>query len=79
MSRKMPPRLVRSDLSGCVYVITRYRVEKSNNEGKEIIVASVKYDVTDDFNALCDSTRKKRKMKNPKPQTHRPPITQGSL
>ena len=45
----MKPRLVFSDLGGRVYVVTRYREEPNG-----VIVASTKYDVTEDFAALME-------------------------
>jgi hypothetical protein len=46
-SRKQPPRLLRSGLTGRVYVVTRYKVL---DRGR--IEALTKYDVTEDFEAL---------------------------
>jgi len=47
MSAKKPPRLLRSDLTGRIYVTTSY-VQKRSGQ----IVSSVKYDVTADFEAI---------------------------
>lgn len=44
------PRLTRSDLTGKVYVVTRYKLKKVKD--REFVVASKKYDVTEEFNAL---------------------------
>ena len=49
------PRLVYSPLGKRVYVVTRYRL-RPLSDGSFSLVASRKYDVTDDFAAL----RKKR-------------------
>lgn len=51
----MKPRLVYSPLGRRVYVVTRY-VEKTAPDGSRYLVASRKYDVTEDYLAL----RKKR-------------------
>lgn len=49
-----PPLLLRSDLTGCVYIVTHGK-ERPNPNGtsKPIIEASVKYDVTAQFNTLA--------------------------
>jgi len=47
----MRPRLVYSLLGRRVYVVTRY-VQKIAPNGKAYLVASRKYDVTDDYRAL---------------------------
>lgn len=44
----MKPQLVRSELTGCVYIVTRYRVDSSGR----LLEAQTKYDVTEQFNAL---------------------------
>lgn len=45
----MKPRLLRSELTGQVYVVTRYKVDPKSG----LIQAQTKYDVTDEFNALA--------------------------
>lgn len=45
--RKHPPKLVRSPLTGRVYIVTRYKVLDG-----EKIQAQEKFDVTDEFVAL---------------------------
>lgn len=44
---KQRPRLLRSELSGRVYIVTKYR----DHEGS-LIEATEKFDVTDEFEAL---------------------------
>lgn len=51
----MKPRLLRSGLTGSVYVVTRYRQDDSGN-----IVAQTKYDVTEDFTRLLDDAMASR-------------------
>lgn len=46
MTRKNPPLLRRSGLTGAVYVITRY------TRRGDVVDAQEKFDVTDQFNAL---------------------------
>lgn len=46
---KQQPRLLRSALTGQVYVVTRYTQDEHGN-----IVASTKYDVTEDFWKLAN-------------------------
>jgi hypothetical protein len=48
-----PPRLTRGPLSGRIFVVTHGKV-LANDERGEVIEASVKYDVTDQFAALAD-------------------------
>jgi len=48
--KSKPPRLLRSSLSGRVYIVTRY-TEGANGQ----ITASVKHDVTKDFDAILAS------------------------
>ncbi len=50
----MKPRLLRSPLTGEVFVITRYTIREGG-----ILVAQTKYNVTDDFNAILHSTKRK--------------------
>ena len=47
--RKRPPILSRSSLTGRVYIVTRY-----SQRGDGLLVASEKYDVTEQFEALAD-------------------------
>ena len=49
----MRPRLLRSGLTGSVFVVTRYTEDAKGN-----IVAQTKYDVTEDFNAILASLTK---------------------
>ena len=50
-----PPILTRGPLSDHVYVVTHGKVEPHPTEkGKTMVIASVKYDVTDQFMALDD-------------------------
>lgn len=51
--RKYPPLLRHSILTDQVYVVTRYTKKESH------IVAHEKWDVTEEFNALCDNYIKK--------------------
>lgn len=44
---KQKPRLLWSELTGRVYIVTKYR-----EHGGRLIEASEKFDVTDEFNAL---------------------------
>ena len=48
----MKPRLVFSPLGRRVYVLTRYVERPSSKDGKVILVASRKYDVTEDYARL---------------------------
>lgn len=50
----MKPRLLRSGLTGTVYVVTRYKELPTGH-----IEAQTKYDVTEDFNALVASLERK--------------------
>ena len=48
-----PPMLTEGPLSGNVYVVTHGKIEPHpTQEGKTVVVASVKYDVTDQFETL---------------------------
>jgi hypothetical protein len=51
---KQPPRLLRSPLTGTVYVVTRYKVLDVE---RDLIEAQTKYDVTADFERLKDNER----------------------
>lgn len=49
---KRPPRLLFSELTGSVYVVTRYTAKPHpTNPSSEIIIAQRKYDVSGDFDA----------------------------
>lgn len=49
-----PPMLTEGPLSGNVYVVTHGKVKSHPTEdGKTMVIASVKYDVTDQFQALA--------------------------
>lgn len=48
-----PPFLTRGPLSGRVMVVTHGKIIGHDEQGRPKIQASVKYDVTDQFNALC--------------------------
>jgi hypothetical protein len=50
LTDKQPPRLLRSGLTGRVYVLTRYKVVDAEQDQVEAII---KYDVTEDYNALA--------------------------
>jgi hypothetical protein len=47
-----PPRLVRGGLSGRVYVVTRGKILGHDEDGRELIEASKKFDVSEQFDAL---------------------------
>jgi hypothetical protein len=48
-----PPRLLRSGLTGSIYIVTRYKVTGIHPEtGAELITASQKFDVTEQFRFL---------------------------
>lgn len=47
-----PPRLVRGALSGRIFVVTHGKIIGHDSAGREQIEASVKYDVTDQYEAL---------------------------
>jgi hypothetical protein len=52
-----PPMLTRGELSGRVYVITHGKVEPHPTKpGLTMVIASVKYDVTDQFHVLASSS-----------------------
>jgi hypothetical protein len=54
-----PPILSRGPISGRVYVITHGKIEPHpTGPGQTMVTASVKYDVTDQFNALLDEARR---------------------
>lgn len=66
---KNPPRLLFSELSGRVYVVTRYTVrEHPTKSGTGVIVAHTKYDVTADFDEIGS------KRKNYRARERRGPI-----
>lgn len=48
-----PPKLTTGPLSGRVFVVTHGKVTGHDDEGREQIEASVKYDVTDQFERLA--------------------------
>jgi hypothetical protein len=53
-----PPLLTEGPLSGRVYVVTHGKVEPHpTREGESMVIASVKYDVTEQFNALAVKRR----------------------
>jgi hypothetical protein len=53
-----PPLLTEGPLSGRVYVVTHGKVEPHpTREGESMVTASVKYDVTEQFNALVVKRR----------------------
>jgi hypothetical protein len=52
MAKFDPPRLTRGPLSGAIFVVTHGKEEPHPTlEGRSMITASVKYDVTDQFDA----------------------------
>lgn len=56
-----PPMLSRGGLSGRVYVITHGKVEPHPTKpDKTMVTASVKYDITDQFEALVEETNRWR-------------------
>lgn len=55
MSARGEPQLVRSELTGAVYVVTAYRYLDDDQ-----IEAIKKYDVTEQFNALAAATADQR-------------------
>lgn len=55
MKRKQHPRLMKSPLTGRVYVVLKYRDIKDG-----MFLALEKYDVTADFKFLTQKPRKKR-------------------
>jgi hypothetical protein len=66
---RKPPRLLYSELTGTVYVITRYTERPHpTKKGRGIVVASVKHDVTADF---LDVVRQWQKNRRPKKRANR--------
>jgi hypothetical protein len=58
MAKFDPPLLTEGPLSGCVYVVTHGKIRPHPTlEGETIVEASVKYDVTDQFEALAAKRR----------------------
>ncbi len=49
----MEPRLLRSGLTGQVYIVTRYTDHPAKDGRPPYTLAHIKYDVTDQFNAMC--------------------------
>ena len=53
--RFVPPLLTEGPLTGKVYVVTHGKTEPHPTiAGETMVIASVKYDVTDQFDALAD-------------------------
>jgi hypothetical protein len=52
MAKLDPPLLTRGPVSGRVYVVTHGKVTGEDDEGRQRVEASVKFDVTDQFDAL---------------------------
>lgn len=52
MPRKQPPVLMRSGLTGSVWIVTRYREDAAGP-----YEALEKYDVTDQFDAILEEVR----------------------
>ena len=52
MAKLDPPLLTRGPVSGRVYVVTHGKVTGHDDEGRQRVEASVKFDVTDQFDAL---------------------------
>lgn len=48
MTKQQAPRLLHSELTGRIYVATRYRTRPDG-----VIVVAEKFDVTDDFMAIA--------------------------
>lgn len=53
MAKFDPPRLSIGGLSGRVYVTTHGKILGVDDRGRELIQSSVKYDVTEQFDALA--------------------------
>jgi hypothetical protein len=56
MAKLDPPLLTRGPVSGRVYVVTHGKVTGEGDEGRQRVEASVKFDVTDQFDALVRDT-----------------------
>lgn len=56
MAKFDPPRLSIGGLSGRVFVTTHGKILGHDEQGRELIESSVKYDVTDQFHALAALT-----------------------
>lgn len=56
--RKTIPRLVYSALGRRVYIVLRYSLKQTTNDGRVIMVANEKYDATDDFLRVLSDFRK---------------------
>lgn len=65
-----PPFLTRGPLSGLIYVVTHGKILGHDDEGKPLIEASVKYDVTDQFDVLCQADEPPDR--EPSPEGRRP-------
>lgn len=59
MAKFDPPRLSVGGLSGRVYVTTHGRII-GEQDGRELIESSVKYDVTEQFDALASERAARR-------------------
>lgn len=47
------PRLMYSELTGRIYVVTKWRIAKDNGDGTGLFEAVQKFDVTEDFAKLA--------------------------
>jgi len=55
----MKPRLLFSELTGTIYVTTRYTIRPHpTRQDREMVVAQRKYDVTADFDVAVGSRRR---------------------
>jgi len=53
--RKRAPMLLCSELTGQVYIVTRWSERAGRDEEHAIIVAHEKYDVTDEFEQIVEN------------------------
>jgi hypothetical protein len=49
------PLLLRSDMTGRVYVVTAYKVIEPGETGHDVIEATKKYDVTSQFDKIVEA------------------------
>lgn len=54
MAKFDPPRLTKGPLSGSIFVVTHGVIRGHDEQGREIIDASKKYDITDQFKTLLE-------------------------
>lgn len=53
MAKLNPPRLTKGPVSGSIFIVTHGKVTGHDADGREMITASVKYDVSDQFMTLA--------------------------